>query len=54
MLVYRDGLVRSIDTHLGPRVQLKDGMKALHGESPQGWTTGRQLLLAGEGGLRAA
>ncbi len=55
VLVYRDGLVRSIDPHLGPGVQLKDGMKALHGESPQGLgDPGEDMLLAGQAGLRAA
>jgi hypothetical protein len=55
VLVYRDGLVRSITTHLGPGVQLKDGMKALHGESPQGLDDpGQDMLLAGQAGLRAA
>jgi hypothetical protein len=52
VLVYRDGLVRSINPHLGSGVQLKDGMKALHGESPQGLDDpGEDMLLAG---LRAA
>jgi hypothetical protein len=55
VLVYRDGLVRSIDSHLGPAVQLKDGMKALHGESPQGLgDPGEDMLLAGQAGLRSA
>jgi hypothetical protein len=55
VLVYGDGLVRSINTHLGPGVQLKDGMKALHGESPQGLDDpGQDMLLAGQAGLRAA
>jgi hypothetical protein len=55
VLVYRDGLVRSISMHLGPRVQLKDSMKALHGESPQGLDDpGEDMLLAGQAGLRAA
>jgi hypothetical protein len=55
VLVYRDGLVRSINTHLGSGVQLKDSMKALHGESPQGLDDpGEDMLLAGQAGLRAA
>ena len=55
VLVYRDGLVRSINPMLGPGVQLKDGMKALHGESPQGLDDpGQDMLLAGQAGLRAA
>ncbi len=55
VLVYRDGLVRSINFHLGPGVQLKDGMKALHGGSPQGLgDPGEDMLLAGQAGLRAA
>jgi hypothetical protein len=55
VLVYRDGLVRSINTHLGSGVRLKDGMKALHGESPQGLgDPGEDMLLAGQAGLRAA
>jgi hypothetical protein len=55
VLVYRDGLVRSINTHLGPAVQLTDGLKALHGESPQGLgDPGEDMLLAGRAGLRAA
>ena len=55
VLVYRDGLVRSINPHLGPGVQLKDGMKALHGGSPQGLgDPGEDMLLAGQAGLRTA
>jgi hypothetical protein len=56
VLVYRDGLVRSINTHLGPAVQLTDGLKALHGESPQGLGDpgDDDMLLAGQAGLRAA
>ena len=55
VLVYRDGLVRSINPHLGPGVQLKGSMKALHGESPQGLDApGDDMLLAGQAGLRAA
>jgi hypothetical protein len=55
VLVYRDGLVRSINLHLGSGVRLKDDMKALHGESPQGLgDPGEDMLLAGQAGLRAA
>ena len=55
VLVYRDGLVRSIHPDLGSGVQLKDGMKALHGASPQGLDDpGKDMLLAGQAGLRAA
>ena len=55
VLVYRDGLVRSINQWLGPRLQLQASMKALHGESPQGLDDpGQDMLLAGQAGLRAA
>jgi hypothetical protein len=55
VLVYRDGLVRSINQQLGPGLQLQDSMKALHGESPQGLDDpGQDMLLAGQAGLRAA
>ncbi len=55
VLVYRDGLVRSLNTHLGPGVQLKGSMKALHGESPQGLDApDDNMLLAGHAGVRAA
>jgi hypothetical protein len=55
VLVYRDGLVRSITPDLGSGVHLKDGMKALHGASPQGLDDpGEDMLLAGQAGLRAA
>jgi hypothetical protein len=55
VLVYRDGLVRSINPHLGSGVQLKNDMRALHGESPQGLgDPGEDMLLAGQVGLRAA
>jgi len=55
VLVYRDGLVRSINPQLGAGVRLKDGMKALHGESPQGLDDPSvDMLLAGQAGLRAA
>ena len=55
VLVYRDGLVRSVNTRLGPGVQLKGSMKALHGESPQGLDDpGQDMLLAGQAGLRSA
>ena len=55
VLVYRDGLVRSINPQLGSRFQLKDGLKALHGQSPQGLDDpDGNMLLAGQAGLRAA
>ena len=55
VLVYRDGLVRSINSRLGPGVQLKDAIKALHGDSPQGLDDpDADMLLAGQAGLRAA
>lgn len=55
VLVYRDGLVRSINPQLGSGFQLKDGLKALHGQSPQGLDDpDGNMLLAGQAGLRAA
>ncbi len=55
VLVYRDGLVRSINPDLGPGVRLKNSMKALHGESPEGLgNPDEDMLLAGQAGLRAA
>jgi hypothetical protein len=55
VLVYRDGLVRSINPQLGSGLQLTDGMAALHGASPQGLgDPGEDMLLAGQAGLRAA
>jgi hypothetical protein len=55
VLVYRDGLVRSINPHLGPGLQLKGSLKALHGQSPQGLDDpDGNILLAGQAGLRAA
>jgi hypothetical protein len=55
VLVYRDGLVRSVNPHLGPGLQLKGSLKALHGESPQGLDDpDGNMLLAGQAGLRAA
>jgi hypothetical protein len=55
VLVYRDGLVRSINPQLGPGLQLEGSMKALHGQSPQGLGDPDQdMLLAGQAGLRAA
>lgn len=55
VLVYRDGLVRSINRQLGPGLQLQDSMKGLHGDSPQGLDDpGEDMLLAGQAGPRAA
>lgn len=55
VLVYRDGLVRSINQQLGPGLQLQDSLKGLHGDSPQGLDDpGQDMLLAGQAGLRAA
>ena len=55
VLVYRDGLVRSINPRLGPGLQLEGSLKELSGASPEGLDRpGGAVLLAGQAGLRPA
>ncbi|MGH3068597.1 MAG: hypothetical protein ACRDND_00820 [Streptosporangiaceae bacterium] len=55
VLVYRDGLVRSINPDLSPGLQLKSSIQALAGASPQGLDRpGDDVLVAGQAGVRPA
>jgi hypothetical protein len=55
VLVYRDGLVRSINPRLGPGLELQGSLKTLSGASPEGLDRpGGTVLLAGQAGLRPA